>query len=364
MPPLAFISTQSRVLVGNLMGDYLRELLRQGKHESYYLLADAKVWHLSQGLIAKSYPELTELPHYLINDPEGAKSLEGIAEMARWLLEQGAHRGATLIALGGGAVSDAVGFLAQIYMRGVSLVLLPTTLLAMADAAVGGKCGINFAGVKNLLGAFASESATLTLCDTVWLESLPEEELRSGCGELIKYGLLVSPDLWHRLLQVLPEQPFSLEQLTPLIREAVRFKLDIVAQDRLDQGLRHQLNLGHTFGHAFEAWSHQHSDKPLLHGEAVALGLVPELYLSHVKLGFPKKVLHQLLTIVQELYRPLAITCRDYDALRELMLHDKKNSDAELISTVALTDIGQVHKLQNKPLDITEALDYYQDTML
>lgn len=364
MPPLAFISTQSRVLVGNLMGDYLRELLRQGPPESYYLLADEEVWHLGQGLIAKSYPELTELPRYLIKDPEEAKSLEGIAEMARWLLEQGATRGATLIALGGGAVSDAVGFLAQIYMRGVSLVLLPTTLLAMADAAVGGKCGVNFAGVKNLLGSFTEETATLTLCDTAWLETLPEEELRSGCGELIKYGLLVSPDLWRRLLQVLPEQPLSLEQLTPLIREAVQFKLDIVAQDRQDQGLRHQLNLGHTFGHAFEAWSHMHGDKPLLHGEAVALGLVPELYLSHVKLGFPKKLLHQLHTAVQELYRPLAITCRDYDNLRELMLHDKKNSDAQHITTVALADIGQVHELQNLPLDITEALDYYQDTML
>ncbi len=364
MPSLAFISTQSRVLVGNLMGDYLRELLRQRQPESYYLLADARVWHLSQGLIAKGYPELTALPRYLIHDPEEAKSLEGIAEMARWLLEQGATRGATLIALGGGAVSDAVGFLAQIYMRGVSLVLLPTTLLAMADAAVGGKCGINFAGVKNMLGAFANEADTLTLCDTAWLESLPEKELCSGCGELIKYGLLVSHDLWRRLLQVLPEQPLSLEQLTPLIREAVQFKLDIVAQDRLDQGIRHQLNLGHTFGHAFEAWSHQHSDTPLLHGEAVALGLVPELYLSHVKLGFPKELLHQLHSVVQELYRPLAITCRDYDALRELMLHDKKNSDAELITTVALTDIGQIHELQNTPLDITEALDYYQDTML
>ena len=144
----------------------------------------------------------------------------------------------------------------------------------------------------------------------------------------------------------------------------MQFKLDIVAQDRLDQGLRHQLNLGHTLGHAFEAWSHQHSDKPLLHGEAVALGLVPELYLSHVKLGFPKEVLHQLLSLVQELYRPLTITCRDYDALRELMLHDKKNSDAQRITTVALSDIGQVHELQNESLDITEALDYYQDTML
>lgn len=364
MPHLSFISTESRVLVGNLMGDYLSELLRQGASGSYFLLADRAVWQLAQGVITSEYPDLKQLPCYLIDDPEEAKSLEGIAEMADWLLEEGAHRNATLIALGGGAVSDAVGWLAQIYMRGISLLLIPTTLLSMVDAAIGGKCGVNFRGAKNMLGAFANEEATLTLCDTAWLETLPEEELRSGYGELIKYGLLDSEDLWRRVIHVIAQHPLDLEQLTPLIREAVQFKLDIVAQDRLDTGLRHQLNLGHTFGHAFEAWSHQHGEEPLLHGEAVALGLIPELYLSRLKLDFSKKRLNQLITLVKELYRPLSITCRDYDALKELMLQDKKNSQPDLITTVGLQAIGQSHELQNSSIEITEALDFYQDTML
>jgi 3-dehydroquinate synthetase len=346
------------------MADYLNELLRHDNYGGYYLFADKKAWQLAHDRVSPIYSKLNSLPCYLISDPEQMKGLEGIAQMVHWLLEQGANRSATLIAVGGGAVSDAVGFLAQIYMRGVSLILLPTTLLAMADAAIGGKCGVNFASVKNLLGVFTSEERTLTLCDTAWLETLPYEELLSGFGELLKYGLLISEELWHRIIQLIDVHLTDIAQLTPIIREAVLFKLEIVSQDRLDLGLRHQLNLGHTFGHAFEAWSYTHSNRALLHGEAVALGLIPELYLSYLKLSLSKEILRQLITTVKELYSPLQITCQDYGRLKELMLHDKKNSGSELISTVGLEAIGLTRGLRHTSQEITEALDFYQDTML
>lgn len=353
----------NRVYVGQELGETLANLLSRGSH--HYLLADASVWEACGEIVEQYYPALQTMPRYLIDDAEAAKSLEGIAEMTHWLLEEGATRSATLVALGGGATTDAVAFLAHIYMRGVECILLPTTLLSMVDASIGGKCGVNFAGTKNLLGAFADELATTTLCDTLWLRSLPEDQLWSGCAELLKTALLRGDDLWHDLLrEISSADPWT--SIASMIREAVRFKLDVVAQDRTDQGVRHQLNLGHTFGHAFEAWSYTPAcpSQPLLHGEAVALGLVVELYVSCVRCDFPREPFYQLISIVKEHYRSLPLNCRDYPALITLMQRDKKNASADEITCVALRRLGEPETLRLTTDEVREALDFYQDTIL
>ena len=253
-------------------------------------------------------------------------------------------------------VTDLGGFAASTFKRGIDFINIPTTLLAMVDASVGGKTGINFGGLKNEIGVF--NDAKFVILNTIFLQTLDTENIRAGYAEMLKHGLISNQRMWAELLNYnLAEQ--HLGRLQEMLQDSVLVKEHVVREDPYEKGLRKALNLGHTIGHALESFFLQSS--PLLHGYAVAYGLVGELYLSTIKAGFPTDKLRQTTQFIREYYGRPAITCDDYEELIRLMLHDKKNT-AGIVNFTLLGEVGDIRINQTATeQEIAEALDFIRE---
>ena len=324
------------------------------------------------------------------------KTLDSLSHVWEALGEGGATRHSLLINLGGGMVTDLGGFAASTFKRGINYINIPTTLLSMVDASVGGKTGINFRGLKNEIGVF--NNAATVILDTQFLKTLDAENILSGYAEMLKHGLIDSESHWGELVSfdfernseerignseerignseerignseerivnseeriVNSENSWWME-LQRMVEKSVAVKQRIVTEDPTEQGIRKALNLGHTAGHAFESFALKH--QPILHGYAVAYGLVCELYLSCIKTGFPTDKMHQTVNFIHEHYGKMSITCDDYPQLMELMTHDKKNV-AGMINFTLLGGIGDIRINQTATKDeIYEALDFYRES--
>lgn len=309
----------------------------------------------------------------LITIPAGDehKNLTSLSHVWEQLQQGGATRHSLMVCLGGGMVTDLGGFAASTFKRGIAFINIPTTLLAMVDASVGGKTGINFCGLKNEVGVF-SEAQAVIIC-TRFLQTLDMQNVLSGYAEMLKHGLISNKEHWAELLRF-PIESLNRQDgqdssdgqdpsgdLASLLARSVAVKERIVEADPHEQGLRKALNLGHTIGHAIEEWSFTPTPNPLLHGYAVAYGLVGELYLSAVKCHFPTDRLRQTVQFVREYYGTPAITCNDYPALLRLMTHDKKNT-AGTINFTLLADIGELQLNQSATdEEIREALDFLRE---
>ena len=279
------------------------------------------------------------------------KTLDSLSHVWSELQRMGATRHSLLINLGGGMVTDLGGFAAATFKRGISCINIPTTLLAMVDASVGGKTGINFGELKNEVGVFRNASSVIL--DTVFLQTMDRENILSGAAEMLKHALISSREMLAEVMET--ECPSS-----SLLERNVAVKQRVVLEDPTEQGLRKALNLGHTVGHAFESLALRRGT-PVLHGYAVAWGLVCELYLSVVKTGFPVDVMRQVVGYIIEHYGHMDITCNDYPQLLELMTHDKKNT-AGRINFSLLSDVGQLCLNQTATQqEIEEALDFYRE---
>ena len=254
-------------------------------------------------------------------------------------------------------VTDLGGVAASTFKGGINYINIPTTLLSMVDGSVGGKTGINFRGLKNEIGVF-NNAATLIL-DTQFLKTLDAENICSGYAEMLKHGLISNEQMWAELMNFDLEQP-DLKLLSRMVADSVAVKERIVTEDPTEQGIRKALNLGHTVGHAFESFALKR--QPVLHGYAVAWGLICELYLSCMKTGFPTDKMHQTVRFIKEHYGMMTITCDDYPTLLELMTHDKKNV-AGIINFTLLGGIGDIRINQTANKDeIYEALDFYRES--
>lgn len=284
------------------------------------------------------------------------KTLDTAARVWAFMSDNGVTRNSLVINVGGGMVTDLGGFCAATFKRGVRFVNVATTLLGAVDAAVGGKTGINFHGLKNEIGLF--READEVIISTLFFATLPREELLSGYGEVIKHALLTSPDELNRTLADAPSA-LTLDML----RRSVALKERIVAADPTERGLRRVLNLGHTVGHALESLA-MSSGCPVAHGVNVARGLVTECVISHLREGFPSASLHALAEYVRNYYGPAAITCDDYDALIEYMSHDKKNPDPSTIIFTLLADSGRplIDRAVSRR-EIVAALDISRDLL-
>lgn len=295
-----------------------------------------------------------------VNVSEADKSLETVTKIWDGFFEQGLTRRGLVIAVGGGVLTDMVGFACATYKRGVDYVNIPTTLLAMIDASSGGKTGINYHGLKNSIGAFYPPVKTLIWPG--WLKTLPAKEMLSGFGEMLKTALLDEgvnglrdEGLWERLLQYDLER-MDIEALTPLIADCVAVKEQIVAADPKEEGLRKVLNFGHTFGHALEEITVK---SVMPHGYAVVYGMIAELYLSVTKTGCPKEPLQQLTQIMLHYYGKPQCKCSERDKLIQLMQQDKKNERAAEINCTLLRMVGE--PVINQVItaeEANEALDY------
>ena len=284
------------------------------------------------------------------------KTLETVVHVWTELGRLGATRHSLLVNIGGGMVTDLGGFAASTFKRGIAFVNIPTSLLAMVDASVGGKTGFNFNGLKNEIGVFSNASSVIL--DTEFLKTMDSENICSGYAEMLKHGLIHQERMWAELVNFNLRQP-DLKQLQKMVAESVEVKERIVIEDPTEQGIRKALNLGHTIGHAFESLSLER--KPVLHGYAVAYGLMAELYLSAAKTGFPTDKLRQTVHFIQENYGRMPISCDDYPKLIELMRHDKKNTSGSINFTL-LGDIGDIRINQTATEEeIKEALDFYRE---
>lgn len=290
-----------------------------------------------------------------IESGEENKNLETCSGVWNALTELGADRKSLMINLGGGVITDLGGFVASTFKRGITFINIPTTLLSMVDASVGGKTGVDLGVLKNQIGLFSNPE--MVLIDFRYLETLPKRELRSGLAEIIKYGLTYDIKVWNTIKT---HKDFNLNDLNTLIYRSIQIKNEITIKDPKEAGLRKVLNFGHTLGHAIESYFLECKDKEnLTHGEAIAIGMITETYISKVLLNFPSKELENIKKILLSIYNKVSINPSDYDAIIELLIHDKKNINGQ-VNFVLLTNFEKF-KLDctvKKEL-IVKALDYY-----
>jgi len=266
-----------------------------------------------------------------------------------------ADRKSLLINVGGGVVTDMGGFVASTFMRGIDFINVPTSLLAMVDASVGGKTGVDLGALKNLIGVINNPLGVVV--DTRFLATLPTEELRSGMAEMFKHGLISSPEYWQQMCQ-LNELPA--EYLGVLIRESVVIKNEVVRQDPTEKGLRKTLNYGHTLGHAIESYCLQNPERErLLHGEAVAIGMVLATYLSVRELGFPQAECDHIKAVLAEYFLKQSFSNEEITDICQLMRFDKKNVGGN-VYFVLLEAVGKPKIDCIVPFEeIYKAFEYY-----
>ena len=336
IPPHSYPAVVERGVVGRA-AEYLPPKAK------IFLVTTKDVWRhqgckLEQALAGRSY-ELLHLP-----GGEENKRLAPLEALAEQMVERGGDRSSLVIAFGGGIVNDMAGFLAAIFMRGVSVIQIPTTLLAQVDAAVGGKTGVNLVSGKNLIGSFHQPSAVLI--DPGLLDTLPEREYRAGLWEIIKAGIIRDAALFHYLtkhrVDVLDRKPPAVDRI---IADSVRIKVEVVSADEKEGGLRRILNFGHTFGHALEAETEY---RRFLHGEAVAWGMRAAIYLGE-RSGYAsaEQCVEMLETIRQ--YGPVppmhGIAAQN---LLARLAHDKKTVQG-VVHFVVPVRIGEVQVVSGVP---------------
>ena len=346
------------VILCESLENSLAEAIEKYPHDRLFILTDEHTHRLCLPQL-QNIPAIQDATEIIIGAEDVHKNLETLASVWQALSEQGAPRHSLLINLGGGMVTDLGGFAAATFKRGIAYINIPTTLLSMVDASVGGKTGINFNGLKNEIGVFAPASSVLL--ETEFLRSLDAHNFFSGYAEMLKHGLISTPEHLAELLSFDTEQ-IDYAALKAMVGRSVQVKENIVEQDPKEHGIRKALNLGHTIGHAFESLALA-ENRPVLHGYAVAWGIVCELYLSHIKTGFPKEKMRQTIQFIKENYGAFAFNCKQYDRLYELMLHDKKNT-AGIINFTLLKEVGDIclNQTANKET-IFEVLDFYRECM-
>jgi 3-dehydroquinate synthase len=283
---------------------------------------------------------------------ENFKNLEACGYIWERLSMMKADRQSLLVNLGGGMVSDIGGFAASTYKRGIDFINIPTSLLAMVDAGIGGKTGINFLKYKNQVGSFAEAEEVLIY--PAFLETLSSRELLSGFAEVLKYGLIADKNLWENCKKM----PVNAQELIGIIKQCVDIKLSITNADPFEKAERKLLNFGHTVGHALESFSMINHQDPILHGEAVALGMIVEGFLSVSKTGLGESIFKEIRDRINENF-PIYIFERfDIPEIIELTLQDKKNKNHSL-QLVLLESIGKaVYDIECSIEEVTAALKY------
>lgn len=325
------------VIISTDIHKCVTESVARCEHDRLFVLTDETTDKLCRPLI-EGVECLQDAIYITIGATDACKTLDTLAYVWTKLGECGATRHSLLINLGGGMVTDLGGFAASTFKRGIKYINIPTTLLSMVDAAVGGKTGINFNGLKNEIGVF--NAAQDVILDTELLRTLDSRNICSGYAEMLKHGLISNTENWAELIRFDISGKMDYAHLGQMVGTSVAIKERIVEQDPFEKGIRKALNLGHTAGHALESLMLKHGT-PVLHGYAVAWGLICELYLSCTKVGFPAEKMRQTVRFVREHYGEMEFTCEDYETLYEFMTHDKKNT-AGTINFTLLGEIGDI----------------------
>ncbi|MEX0883930.1 MAG: 3-dehydroquinate synthase [Cyclobacteriaceae bacterium] len=327
----------------------LQRFLKTKKYSKLGVIMDSNT-------IKSCYPIITnDLPEHLMHAfPAGEphKNLDTCNSIWQWMTDSGFDRKAMIINIGGGVAGDMGGFCASTYKRGVRFINVPTSLLSQVDASVGGKLGIDFNGYKNHIGVFNQPEGVLIADE--FLNTLPEEELRSGYAEVIKHGLIRNENYFNSL----KTENWQKQLWKDIIEVSVAIKREVVEKDPKEDGLRKILNFGHTIGHAIESY-YLETSYHLLHGEAIAIGMISEAFLSHKFLRLRQQDLDTIQKMLITIFGKVSISAKDFEGIIQLCFQDKKN-DGNVLNFSLLRKIGECDYNINVGKEaVIEALEYY-----
>ena len=318
---------------------HLGELMDKKSFSSVFILCDSNT-RVHCEVVSRAMPKEYQASIIEMMPGEESKTLETCESVWEELANSGADRNSLLINLGGGVVTDLGGFCAASFMRGMPFVHIPTSVLAMTDAAIGGKVGVDFKGYKNYIGAFAK--AEKIIVDAAFIDTLPDVQKRNGLAEVIKHACLVSEDEITMMLGMPGVEGIDWYDL---VERSARVKLDIVRQDRNDRGIRGALNFGHTIGHAIESYSLT-TEQPMHHGEAVALGMLVESRMSSQFRNLDERHLMLIEKLVKKYFSDVKFPDLDLEGLWHFMHKDKKKSGENVIFSLldapGTPSVGQV----------------------
>ena len=353
-------STDSDIYFGNESHLRLNEYIARSNVSKVFVIVDTNTRQhclplfLSEAKIGHDQLEVLEFA-----PGEEHKNIDTCQQIWQALSDLGADRKCLIVNLGGGVVTDLGGFVACTYKRGVDYINVPTSLLSMVDASLGGKTGIDLGPLKNQIGVISN--GKMVLIDVRYLQTLPEEQIRSGWAEMLKHGLIANRNYWNRLKNSID---VKLEDLEELILKSVQIKNVIVAEDPHENNLRKALNFGHTLGHAIESYHLKTRQKQsLLHGEAIAIGMVLESYLSHQLNNLAESDLKDIQQHIGAHYPKVSFDDKDIEEIIRLLKHDKKNSHGK-VKFALLKELGvpMIDCLADDHL-IKEAFQFYKESL-
>ena len=344
----------SNIVFSQHIANELRKIVQKYSLGKVFLLTDQTASGFCLPLIQPVIDEFS-IRRIAIPSGEENKNIQSVGLVWDFLSNNGADRKSLIINIGGGMLTDLGGFAASTFKRGLDFVNIPTTLLAQVDASLGGKTGFNFNGLKNEIGVFMEPNSVII--NTNFLKTIDHENFLSGYAEMLKHGLIKSQDHWNELL-IFDMEVIDYDALQEIISHSVAIKEWHVLNDLREQHIRKALNFGHTIGHAFESYAMK-TGRPILHGYAVVYGMIAELYLSVKQCGLGIDELNSISEWMIARYGKFDIQESDFEALYQLMTHDKKN-EGQRINFTLIPEIGKVEINVDCPKElIIGALEYY-----
>lgn len=332
----------------------LNSFINENKYSNLFVIVDSNT---NEFCVSKFLPYLEtslniEIVEFEAGEPN--KNIETCIQIWNVLTELGADRKSLVINVGGGVVTDLGGFVASTFKRGIDFIHIPTTLLSMVDASVGGKTGVDLGNLKNQIGVI--NVPKMVLIDTQYLETLSKREMRSGLAEMLKHGLIFDKNYWEKFLDL---NAVDFADFDELIHRSVEIKNIIVMQDPTEKNIRKALNFGHTLGHAIESYFLENENKKnLLHGEAIAIGMILESHISLEKKLINEQEYNQIKTTIKAIYDDVVFEDEDIKPIMELLIHDKKNEYGN-IQFALIDGIGKI--IINQSVENELILKAFQD---
>lgn len=304
----------------------LNKIISENNYSSLFILFDSNSNELCSTRFLSSLETDVRIEIIEIEPGETEKKITTCVEIWTILTELGADRKTLLINVGGGVITDIGGFIASTFKRGIDFINVPTTLLAMVDASIGGKNGVDLGNLKNQIGVI--NIPKMVLIDTEYLTTLPQNEMRSGLAEMLKHGLIYDTSYWSNFQQL---SQIDFADFDSLIHRSIEIKNEIVMQDPTENGIRKTLNFGHTLGHAIESYFLENENKKtLLHGEAIAVGMILESYISWKKTLLTEEEYYQIKSTINSIFEVIEFNENDLQPILDLLIHDKKNEYGEI----------------------------------